>query len=132
MGAYLSFFGPFPPFTNLGGLAGVYRTPAIYADVYGVFTNTTPTAHGLCDAARRRGAVRRDRAASGADRSEPARRQGPRGKPAPSAGMPCVMSAVLDALGSIGAGDFEMPATPERIWRVIRDRADFCFAAGGV
>ena len=44
MGAYLSFFGPFPPFTNLGGLAGVYRTPAICADVYGVFTNTTPTA----------------------------------------------------------------------------------------
>ena len=36
-------------------------------------------------------------------------------------GMPCVMSAVLDALGSIGAGDFEMPATPERIWRVIRE-----------
>ena len=24
-------------------------------------------------------------------------------------------------LGSIGAGDFEMPATPERIWRVIRE-----------
>ena len=44
MGAYLSFFGPFPPFTNLGGLAGVYRTAAICADVYGVFTNTTPTA----------------------------------------------------------------------------------------
>ena len=44
MGAYLSFFGPFPPFTNLGGLAGVYRTPAICADVHAVFTNTTPTA----------------------------------------------------------------------------------------
>ena len=28
-------------------------------------------------------------------------------------GMPCVMSAILDALGSIGAVDFEMPATPE-------------------
>ena len=35
-------------------------------------------------------------------------------------GMPCVMSAILDALHSIGAGDFEMPATPERIWRAIR------------
>ena len=35
-------------------------------------------------------------------------------------GMPCVMSAILDALRSIGAGDFEMPATPERIWRAIR------------
>ena len=44
MGAYLSFFGPFPPFINLGGLAGVYRTPAICADVHAVFTNTTPTA----------------------------------------------------------------------------------------
>ena len=44
MGAYLSFFGPFPPFINLGGLAGVYRTPAICADVQAVFTNTTPTA----------------------------------------------------------------------------------------
>ena len=44
MGAYLSFFGPFPPFVNLGGLAGVYRTPAICADVHAVFTNTTPTA----------------------------------------------------------------------------------------
>ena len=43
MGAYLSFYGPFPPFTNLGGLAGVYRTPAICAEVYGVFTHTTPT-----------------------------------------------------------------------------------------
>ena len=44
MGAYLSFFAPFPPFINLGGLAGVYRTPAICADVRAVFTNTTPTA----------------------------------------------------------------------------------------
>ena len=43
MGAYLSFYGPFPPFANLGGLAGVYRTPAICADVQAVFTNTTPT-----------------------------------------------------------------------------------------
>ena len=44
MGAYLSHFGVFPPFINLGGLAGVYRTPAICADVHAVFTNTTPTA----------------------------------------------------------------------------------------
>ena len=44
MGAYLSYFGPFPPFINLGGLAGVYRTPAICADVHAVFTNTAPTA----------------------------------------------------------------------------------------
>ena len=36
-------------------------------------------------------------------------------------GMPCVMSAILDALGSVGGGDFEMPATPERMWRAIRE-----------
>ncbi len=42
MGAYLSVFGPFPAFGNMGGLAGVYRTPHIAADVTGVFTNTTP------------------------------------------------------------------------------------------
>ncbi len=42
MGAYLSMFGPFPAFGNMGGLAGVYRTPAIAAKVTGVFTNTTP------------------------------------------------------------------------------------------
>lgn len=41
-GAYLSFFGPFPSFGNLGSIAGVYRTPAICAEVYGVFTNTPP------------------------------------------------------------------------------------------
>ncbi len=40
-GAYLSFFGPFPSFGNLGSIAGVYRTPAIHAEVRGVFTNTT-------------------------------------------------------------------------------------------
>jgi carbon-monoxide dehydrogenase large subunit len=42
MGAYLSVFGPFPAFGNMGGLAGVYRTPAISADITGVITNTAP------------------------------------------------------------------------------------------
>ncbi len=28
---------------NAGTLAGVYRTPAIHADISGVFTNTNPT-----------------------------------------------------------------------------------------
>ena len=42
MGAYLSIFGPFPAFGNMGGLAGVYRTPKIAVAVKGVFTNTTP------------------------------------------------------------------------------------------
>ena len=42
MGAYLTFFGAYPSFGNIGGLAGPYRTPAIGARVTGVFTNTTP------------------------------------------------------------------------------------------
>lgn len=43
MGAYLSNFGPLPSIGNLGGVAGVYTTPAIHARVTGVFTNTSPT-----------------------------------------------------------------------------------------
>jgi carbon-monoxide dehydrogenase large subunit len=31
------------PITNIGGIAGAYRTPLIAAEVYGVFTNTIPT-----------------------------------------------------------------------------------------
>ena len=42
MGAYLSVFGPFPAFGNMGGLAGTYRTPAIAVKVKGVFSHTTP------------------------------------------------------------------------------------------
>ncbi len=44
MGAYLSFFGPFPAVANIGGLAGVYRTPAVSIEVTGLFTNTPPVA----------------------------------------------------------------------------------------
>ena len=41
IGAYLQ--NGMPQFMqNLGSLAGVYRTPAIYVDVCGVFTNTNP------------------------------------------------------------------------------------------
>lgn len=43
MGAYLSNFGPLPAFGNIGGVAGVYMTPAIHAEILGVFTNTSPT-----------------------------------------------------------------------------------------
>ena len=43
MGAYLSNFGPLPAFGNIGGVAGVYTTPAIHAEITGVFTNTSPT-----------------------------------------------------------------------------------------
>jgi carbon-monoxide dehydrogenase large subunit len=40
LGAYLGTMTPHSPTNNLGGLAGVYTTPAIYTAVSGVFTNT--------------------------------------------------------------------------------------------
>jgi carbon-monoxide dehydrogenase large subunit len=42
VGAYLSFFGPFPVFGNLGGAAGVYTIPAMSAHARGIFSNTQP------------------------------------------------------------------------------------------
>ncbi|WP_439547737.1 xanthine dehydrogenase family protein molybdopterin-binding subunit [Falsiroseomonas sp.] len=44
LGAYLALLTPHSSTNNLGGLAGVYRTPAIHAEVLGAFTNTQPTA----------------------------------------------------------------------------------------
>lgn len=35
-----------------------------------------------------------------------------------------IMSAVLDALAPLGIEDIAMPATPERLWRAIRDAGD--------
>ena len=35
--------------------------------------------------------------------------------------MPAVMNAILDALGPLGIRDVDMPATPERIWSLIKD-----------
>ena len=43
VGAYMGSMGGHSPTNNLGGLAGVYTTPAIYVEVTGVFTNTNPT-----------------------------------------------------------------------------------------
>ncbi|MCW5770917.1 MAG: xanthine dehydrogenase family protein [Rhodospirillaceae bacterium] len=40
VGAYMSVFGPWPAFANAGGLAGVYRTPAIFTEVLCTVTNT--------------------------------------------------------------------------------------------
>ena len=39
------------------------------------------------------------------------------------ASTPAVMNAILDALAPLGITDVPMPATPERIWRALRDRA---------
>ncbi len=43
MGAYLSNFGPHASFANISGVAGVYTTPVMHAQVTGVLTNTSPT-----------------------------------------------------------------------------------------
>jgi carbon-monoxide dehydrogenase large subunit len=34
---------------------------------------------------------------------------------------PAVQSAVVDALAHLGVRHVDMPATPERVWRAIRD-----------
>ena len=34
---------------------------------------------------------------------------------------PAVMNALLDALAPLGVRNVDMPATPERVWRAIRD-----------
>jgi aerobic carbon-monoxide dehydrogenase large subunit len=39
------------------------------------------------------------------------------------ASTPTVMNAILDALAPLGVPDVPMPATPERIWRAMRERA---------
>ena len=44
LGAYLGFNTPHSSTNNLGGLAGMYRTPAIHAEIRGAFTNTQPMA----------------------------------------------------------------------------------------
>ncbi|MDE0388771.1 MAG: molybdopterin-dependent oxidoreductase, partial [Rhodospirillales bacterium] len=35
--------------------------------------------------------------------------------------LPCFVNAVVDALAPLGIEHIDMPATPERIWRAIRD-----------
>jgi carbon-monoxide dehydrogenase large subunit len=44
LGGYLSLSGPHSPTNNLGGLSGTYTTPAIHAEVHGVYNHTAPTA----------------------------------------------------------------------------------------
>ena len=43
LGAYLAFLGMGAPTGNVGGLAGVYTTPAMHVGVSAVLTNTSPT-----------------------------------------------------------------------------------------
>ena len=44
LGAYLALGAATPPTINVGGLVGVYTTPALHVRVKGVFTNTPSTA----------------------------------------------------------------------------------------
>ena len=43
LGAYVAFLGMGAPTGNVGGLAGVYTTPALHVAVSAVMTNTSPT-----------------------------------------------------------------------------------------
>jgi carbon-monoxide dehydrogenase large subunit len=43
VGAYLTQRSAGPGTNNIGGVAGVYTTPAIHHQTLGVFSNTTPT-----------------------------------------------------------------------------------------
>jgi carbon-monoxide dehydrogenase large subunit len=43
LGAYFSPNGSGPPTNNIGSIAGIYRTPAIFVRVTGVFSHTCPT-----------------------------------------------------------------------------------------
>ena len=56
---------------------------------------------------------------SGADADQSARRQG-RGEAGCVGAMPAVANAIVDALSLYGIRHIEMPATPERVWRAIR------------
>ena len=38
--------------------------------------------------------------------------------------MPAPMNAVMDALSEVGVTSLDMPATPDRVWRTIRDAGD--------
>jgi carbon-monoxide dehydrogenase large subunit len=35
--------------------------------------------------------------------------------------MPCLMNAIVDALRQAGVTHFDMPATPQRVWKAIRE-----------
>jgi carbon-monoxide dehydrogenase large subunit len=39
------------------------------------------------------------------------------------ASTPTVINAILDALAPLGVTDLPMPATPERVWRTLREHA---------
>jgi carbon-monoxide dehydrogenase large subunit len=42
------------------------------------------------------------------------------GESGPTAGMPAIVNAVVDALSEFGVTEIDMPVTPEKIWRAMR------------
>ncbi len=76
--------------------------------------------HGLRDAARRHAAVVRDRARRDAVAAQSARHPRAAAKAAPRRRSAVVVNAIVDALSDYGVTHIEMPATPERVWRAIR------------
>ena len=54
------------------------------------------------------------------------------GEAATIAAPPAVVNAVLDALEPLGVTHIDMPATPERVWRAIREsRSSSTFEPSG-
>jgi carbon-monoxide dehydrogenase large subunit len=47
----------------------------------------------------------------------------PAGEGGTTPALGVVINAVVDALSELGVTHIEMPATPERVWRAIRDAA---------
>jgi carbon-monoxide dehydrogenase large subunit len=43
------------------------------------------------------------------------------GESGTSGALPAVMNAILCAVRPVGVGHIDMPATPERLWRAIRN-----------
>lgn len=39
--------------------------------------------------------------------------------------LPCIMNAVMDALSYYHIQDFDLPATPSRVWQVLREKGSF-------
>jgi carbon-monoxide dehydrogenase large subunit len=38
--------------------------------------------------------------------------------------LPAVMNAILNAMSVVGVKHLDMPASPDRVWRAIRDAAN--------
>ena len=76
--------------------------------------------HGLCHAARRHGAELQHRTGRRSDRTDNELRVKGGGEAGITPALATIMNAVVDALSVYGIDDFEMPATPARVWSAIQ------------